>query len=199
MYYNLTLLNYNLTVPTIHHGYCVSNAFVTQYIMQWKNNVLPTIFVNFLTWIKGSVIIDFSIEHSLTSFNRYFFVSFLSIWRSAALNFLLHCFESIGLLLKHITWWCRRWYFEYFKLSTNVCLKSDLCSRILVVVEQLYQAYTKYNVCKDDGDYVCDKRLSAFFMRMGTTKCVVLLSGTQYAGPVKWRVWFWRRTQYASG
>jgi len=40
----------------------------------------------FFNWIKGSVIIDFSSEHNLTSIYRKFFLSFLSIWKAAVLN-----------------------------------------------------------------------------------------------------------------
>jgi len=68
-------------IPTIYNGYCVSNA--VDYAK--TNDVFTNDFVN---WIKGSVIIEFSIEHNLTSINRYFHYLFhflfLSIWRSAA-------------------------------------------------------------------------------------------------------------------
>jgi len=45
------------------------NALVTQYIMQRKTMFYQR-FVNFLTWIKGLVNIDFSTEHNLTSIYR---------------------------------------------------------------------------------------------------------------------------------
>ena len=65
-------------IPTIHNGYCVSNA--VDYAK--KSDVLPTI----LSWIRGSVIIYFSTEHNLTSIYRYVISFCLSIWRSAGLK-----------------------------------------------------------------------------------------------------------------
>ena len=49
-------------IPTIHNGYCVSNA--VDYAK--KNDVLPTI----CQLNKGSVLIDFSTEHNFASIYR---------------------------------------------------------------------------------------------------------------------------------
>ena len=50
-------------IPTLHNGYCVSNT--VDYAK--KNDVLPTILS---TELRGTVIIDFSTEHNMTSFYR---------------------------------------------------------------------------------------------------------------------------------
>ena len=58
---------------TNFYGYCVSRLCKEKCC--FTND-----FVNFLTWIKGSVIIDFSTEHNLTSIYRYFIFIF---WASS--------------------------------------------------------------------------------------------------------------------
>jgi len=56
--------------------YITATALVTQKIMQRKT----MFYQRFFNWIKGSVIIDFSTEHNLTSIYRYFF--HLMFWAS---------------------------------------------------------------------------------------------------------------------
>ena len=54
----------NWDIPTIHNGYCVSNAVIMQRKLCFTNDLSTEI------RIKGSVIIDFSTEHNLTIIYR---------------------------------------------------------------------------------------------------------------------------------
>jgi len=89
-------------IPSTHNGYCVR--------LYKEKLCFTNDFVNFLTWIKGSVKIAFSTEHNLTSIYHYFF-QFFSIWRSALITV---CWtNTLWIKLKYIQ---HRWSF-----STSIC------------------------------------------------------------------------------
>jgi len=75
----------NIPTTCIQNDYSVSNA--VDYAKK------KHCFTNFLTWIKGSVIIDFSTKHNLTNIYSYYF-------------FILYCFEHLEVSSSHVTLKC---------------------------------------------------------------------------------------------